>query len=339
MQFGAWPRLVKQPGHVRRSLDVEAAVNHHAGDAGQAVGVAQQLPVFQPRRVREVVRAQPGERHPEAGIGIPLARGPALLQGDDRVLPVTPVLRRAAPDGWIGIGVEQPVVRRNQVLGVPAAVGVPPPFRREEPARLVVEPVHVGGTGHGAGHQHHLRHPLRVALGVREPQRHAPRTAPDQPPVDAQVLAQPLDVTDQVLGGVGVQAGAQVRDRRRAPPAAPLVELDETVRVRVERPPPPRRKTAPRPAVQRHGRLTVRIAADLPVHELPGPHVQHSRVIRLDGREPLRHDDHSKTEDQNHEAERSVVPPLSRVRSPVLAGHNNSIFGGMIGPRRVTYRP
>jgi hypothetical protein len=54
------------------------------------------------------------------------------------------------------------------------------------------------------------------------------------------MLAQLLDVTDQVLGGVGVQAGAQVRDRRRAPSAAALIELDEAVGVRVERTPPSR---------------------------------------------------------------------------------------------------
>ena len=61
----------------------------------------------------------------------------------------------------------------------------------------VQQPVHVPGAGHGAGHQHHLGHPPRVALGVGKAQGHAPRGAPDEPPVDAQVLAQLLDVTAQ----------------------------------------------------------------------------------------------------------------------------------------------
>jgi hypothetical protein len=41
------------------------------------------------------------------------------------------------------------------------------------------------------------------------------------------VLPQLLHVTDQVLGGIGVEPGAQVRDRRRAAPAAALIELNE----------------------------------------------------------------------------------------------------------------
>ena len=190
------------------------------------------------------------------------------------------------------MGVQQLVIGDDQILGVPAARGVPVPLLGEEPARLVVEPVHVGGPGHGARQQDHLGDPVRVALRVGESQCHAPRATPDQPAVDAEVLAQLLDITDQVLGGIAVQAGAQVRHLGRAPPAAALVELDEAVGLRVEVPPPSRRQAAAGPAVQRHGRLAVRVAADLPVDALTVTDVQHSRVVRLNGRKPLRHDDH-----------------------------------------------
>ena len=169
------------------------------------------------------------------------------------------------------------------------ARGEPRPLRREEPSRLVVQPVHVIGPGHGHRGQHHRGDPLRVTLRVGQPERHPPRSAPHQPPLDPEVGAQLLDVPDQVPGGVGLQAGIQKGHRRRAPPAAALVELDEPVRVRVEQPAPPRAAAAARPAVQRHRRLAGRVAAGLPVDPLAVTDVQHPRLVRLDGREPFGH--------------------------------------------------
>jgi hypothetical protein len=71
--------------------------------------------------------------------------------------------------------------------------------------------------------------------------RVTPAPAPQQPPPDAEVLAQPLHVRDQVVGRVGRQVGGGVAGVRGAAPAAALVELDDQIGLGIEQPPPPRR--------------------------------------------------------------------------------------------------
>jgi hypothetical protein len=61
---------------VERSAEVEATVDQHAWDAGQASGVAQQRAVLQPDAVREVVRGDPDER--QQGVQWPVAVGVGL---------------------------------------------------------------------------------------------------------------------------------------------------------------------------------------------------------------------------------------------------------------------
>ena len=97
-----WPRLGQEPRDVRRSADVESAVDERRRNAGEEFGVLQQLPVVEPRGVAEIVSHDAGERHSERGIGIPRVRGPALLERDDRVLPVAPVTGRLLTDFRIG---------------------------------------------------------------------------------------------------------------------------------------------------------------------------------------------------------------------------------------------
>ena len=44
--------------------------------------------------------------------------------------------------------------------------------------------------------------------------------------------------------------------------------------------------------MQRNRWLALGVAADLPVNALVITDIKHSRVVRLNGRKPLRHDDH-----------------------------------------------
>ena len=73
-----------------------------------------------------------------------------------------------------------------------------------------------------------------MALGVSEPQRHPPRATPYQPAVDTEVLAQLLDVTDQVVGRIGREVGPHVGGRWRALSTVTLVELHQAVCLRME---------------------------------------------------------------------------------------------------------
>ena len=94
-----------------------------------------------------------------------------------------------------------------------------------------------------------------------------------------QLLADALDVGDEVPGGVVLDAGVRAR-----PAAAALVEQDHPVVRRVEEPPHPRRAAAARPAVQHHHRRAVGPAALLDIDPVAAGHLHHLLAERLDRR-------------------------------------------------------
>lgn len=87
-QLGAWPRSRQFPGGVQ-AAHVHAALDQHAGNAGQTVRVGEQLAVVQPGTVGEVMGAQAGSgqqqvRWPRAvgaGVAIRVQGGGALGGG------------------------------------------------------------------------------------------------------------------------------------------------------------------------------------------------------------------------------------------------------------------
>src|SRR4029079_19393241 len=89
----------------------------------------------------------------------------------------------------------------------------------------------------------------------------APRAAEHLAALDGEVLAQPLDVIDEVPGGVFFQ-----RSVRRRAPAAPLVEQYDAVSARIVIAPHHRVNAAARAAMQQHGGLADRRAAFLEIH-------------------------------------------------------------------------
>ena len=142
-QLGVRPGPREEPGDVGRSAEVEQAVDEDSADAGQPSGVAKQFTVVEPGGVREVVRTEAGESHPKVRVEVAGVRCPAVLERDDRILPVAPILRCLDPHGRIGVGVQKPVVSRNKVVRITAALAKAHPLLRKEPAGLVIEPVHV----------------------------------------------------------------------------------------------------------------------------------------------------------------------------------------------------
>ena len=68
-QLGTRPRPLQRPGDVRRACKAEPAVDQYARDAGQPMGVPEQLVVGEPGRVREVVGHEPGEADHEPLVG------------------------------------------------------------------------------------------------------------------------------------------------------------------------------------------------------------------------------------------------------------------------------
>ena len=166
--------------------------------------------------VGEVVRHDPGERQPPAQVLVPRRRHPALLVHAEGVLPGAPVVRRLLAHRRVG-ALQQPVVGGDEVA-VPVRVGQAAPEACPRPR---------GRTGRHRGRASRSR-PLVLfvtatrtisltrsgcCLGVGKRERRAPGGAAHQPALDAEVLAQLLEVGDQVLGRVGGEVGASGRSR------------------------------------------------------------------------------------------------------------------------------
>ena len=163
-------------------------------------------------------------------------------------------------DRGIGIG-EQAVVGVDQAavaLVLRHAVAEARPLGGVQAPDVAGDPLDLAARARGDREQHELADALGVGLRVREAERAAPRPAEHEPALDLELLAQPLDVGDQVLGRV-------VGQRVRAAAATPaLVEHDDAVAGEVEVVGPPRRAARPRAAVQHDRRLASWITNHLP---------------------------------------------------------------------------
>src|SRR5438132_6417243 len=93
MQRGSRPRLGQQPRHIGRAANVEATMDENAGDAGEPICVGKQLAGVEPCSMAEVMRAEASEGHAKRGVRVTGIGLPPLLEGDDGVLPITPVFR------------------------------------------------------------------------------------------------------------------------------------------------------------------------------------------------------------------------------------------------------
>jgi hypothetical protein len=126
----------------------------------------------------------------------------------------------------------------------------------------------------GDAEEDHLADALGMRLGVGERKRAAPRSTEDEPALDLEVLAQPLDVRDQVRGGVVRQVDAGRAGMWRASPAVALVQERDPVDARVEQLAVPRRAARPRPAVQDDRRLALGVATELPVDAIAATDIE-----------------------------------------------------------------
>lgn len=128
-----------------------------------------------------------------------------------------------------------------------------------------------------------------MPLRVRQAQGDAPRRAGDDPAVDPQVLAQRLDVPDQVLSRVRREVGGGTVGQRPAPAAAALVQQDAAVGSRVEVPANAGTRTRAWAAVQPQRRGPGGVADRLPVDLVAAPDGQQPGCVWLDGRILLAH--------------------------------------------------
>ena len=188
--------------------------------------------------------------------------------------------RRHVPRG-IGIGQAAIVVAEKVVaLGFGQEAGKRAPRFRKDLSHAAQEPVELRWPREKDPAQHQSQAAIRVRFGVGERQRRAPRAAEDRPPFDPQVLAQPLEIGDEVRRAVVLKLGG-----RHGTPGAALIEQDHAPESGVEKAAVVRQAAAARPAVQEHDRHTLRIAACLPVELVQTANGEHAVRVRLDLRE------------------------------------------------------
>src|SRR6202050_2345872 len=115
------------------------------------------------------------------------------------------------------------LVRRDRV-----AIGFPV-IGEQIAGAMLIEPTNLGVAQQKDSAQHQLGHPIRVCFGVGQRERAAPRPAEYQPALEAQMLAKPFDIRNQVPGRVLDEAGAGT-----AAAAATLIEYDDAVVLRIK---------------------------------------------------------------------------------------------------------
>ena len=268
------------PGGDGGCADVVAALDDHARNLLQLVGVTQQLVVgVEETGIDEimVLDAREGER--EMLIGV--ARRVRLVrqQGDGAAFPHAPRLGGADLLGAVAAG-QALVIGGHQVAALSLR------DRRQESlpqfgehpgcAVLVVPQQLLAPQGEDAAH-HQLGHAHRMGLGIGERKGAAPGAAEHQPLLDAHQGAQALDVGDQVPGGVVVEAGMRTRAA-----AAALVEQQHAILVWIEQPAMLGRAAGARAAMQEDRRLALGVAADFPIDLVAIAGVEMAGVIGLD---------------------------------------------------------
>ena len=281
-QVGFGPGFVQVPGALHRADDVVAALHDRRGQVADARHVVEQLRRGAQEAAVDEVVALDAREGVGGGVVLELRQVVGVeAQEAGRALPGRPRTRGGAAHG--GVFARQPAVvgahhiaafggrdRRDEAF---VEVGV----ERAGAVGRAVEPGELPGAHQKYPAQHELGDARRMRLRIGERERRAPGAAEQLPALDAEVLAQPLHVLDQMPGGVVDQAGV-----RTALAAAALVEEHDAVARRVEETPHPRVGAAARAAVQEHHRFAARVAAFLPVDLVQRRDAQHAAAVRVD---------------------------------------------------------
>lgn len=138
--------------------------------------------------------------------------------------------------------------RLQRVAARRQGVAQPPPGARPQRGAALEEGGDVGAAGDETRAQQQPAHRGGIGRGVGDGQRRAPGPADDEPARKAQLLAQPAQIGDEVVGAVVLDAAA-----RLAEPGAALVHADHAVARRVEKARLQRRAARTRAAMQRDG--------------------------------------------------------------------------------------
>jgi hypothetical protein len=273
------PGVVKGPGGGGRGAHVVAALDDDGRDALQPIGPGDQLAFIEPASVDHVVILDPGDGDRDVVACEMLDGLGAGQEGDGLALPSAPCLGGGEPGRRVRVR-QPPLVGGHQVLAFRLRYRRQeiPPFVRVNLRRAVaIEPVELGLAEGEDAAQDQLGDSLGVGFGISESERRAPGAAEHHPAFVAGLLAEPLDIVDQMPGGVGFEAGMG-----GGAAAAALVEEQDVVARRVELTAMIGAAAGAGAAVKEDDRLRARSPAALPVEAVAVADFEPARIIRLD---------------------------------------------------------
>lgn len=164
------------------------------------------------------------------------------------------------------------VIRRDHVVAFVmrnAALEFSEGLRKNPTASILVEPAQLSLRAEKNSAQDQRAHALGVGFRIGKRQRRTPRAAKKLPAIDAELLANPLDVLNEILRRV-------VFDRcvGRGLTTAALIEQDDAIFIRIVKTAHCRIATAARTTVNNQNRLTVGIAALLDIERVTAANSQ-----------------------------------------------------------------
>ncbi|MNS68352.1 hypothetical protein D3C72_1016320 [compost metagenome] len=181
--------------------------------------------------VAEVVAFDAGNRQRTLRLGETVDYQRVRAQGRGAALPGRPGLGRVHL-GDLVVADQAFVERSEQVVALVQRDRrdvVLPVIGEQAAGAGLVEPFDFLRTAEKDPAQDQAVYPLRMGLRVGQREGRTPGAAKQHPFVDAQVLSNPLQVGDQIPGGVVFQAGV-----RRGATAAALIESDNAIEIRIE---------------------------------------------------------------------------------------------------------
>ncbi|MNJ37153.1 hypothetical protein D3C77_319620 [compost metagenome] len=206
-------------------------MHDHRRQVGDLRHVADQLVRLEEGIIGEVMAFDAGDRQRALRLGEAIDHQRVGPQGCGAPFPGRPGLGRVHLGDLIVAG-QALVEGLDQVatlLGRNRCDVVLPVIGEQAAGASLVEPLDLLRAAQEDAAQDQAMHALGVGLGVGQGQGRAPGAAEQHPFFDAQVLADALQVFDQVPGGVVFQAGMGGRTATAA-----LVEGDDAVQVGIE---------------------------------------------------------------------------------------------------------
>src|SRR5215207_2990221 len=212
--------------------DVVTPLHDDPWNVGQSASTRNQLTFGEPAAMKKVMILDAGESQREGRITEIGNQTLIRLKSDGGSLPGAPSDSGRPVHSGVGVK-QQVVVSGDGVTGKGATAQ-----RSEEhfvalgeqlPGGTVVVEIQLAPSECEDSAQHQLRDAVTVLFRVRQGERAAPRATKNLPTLDATMHPQPLDVCNQVPGGVGAEIGFRFAGMGLALATATLIEKHDVI--------------------------------------------------------------------------------------------------------------